>query len=73
MKAAGSDDLAKVQALVFAGADINARDEDDDNAWDYTGSDEIENFLVAHGIVVDPEDIEEVPPDDEPDDSIPNS
>ena len=73
MKAAGSDDLAKVQALVFAGADINARDEDDDNAWDYTGSDEIENFLVAHGIVVDPEDIEEVPPDDEPDDSVPNS
>jgi hypothetical protein len=67
MKAAESEDLAKVQALVFAGADINLRDNDNDNAWDYTSTDEIEGFLVAHGITVDPEDLEEAPADTEPD------
>jgi ankyrin repeat protein len=66
MKAAESESLEKVQALVLAGASVNLRDEDGDNAWDYTSTDEIEDFLVAHGVVIDPEDLEEVPPPDEP-------
>lgn len=57
MNAADADNLENVRLLVLAGADVNIRDNDGDNAWDYTTEKEIEDFLVVHGIQLDPEDV----------------
>ena len=53
MNAADADNVENVKLLVLAGADVNLKDQEGDNAWDYTGEDEIEAFLVAHGIELD--------------------
>jgi ankyrin repeat protein len=53
MNAADDENLESVRLLVLAGAKINLRDNDGDNAWDYTAEDEIEAFLVSHGVELD--------------------
>ncbi len=64
MNAADDENLENVRLLVLAGADVNIRDEDGDNAWDYTAEEEIESFLVSHGVVLDPEDLDGQTADD---------
>ncbi|MEP7150023.1 MAG: ankyrin repeat domain-containing protein [Acidobacteriota bacterium] len=66
MNAADDENLENVRLLVLAGADINIRDEEGDNAWDYTAEEEIESFLVSHGVVLDPEDLDGEEADDDP-------
>lgn len=58
MAAADEDNLENVRVLLESGADVNIRDKQGDNAWDYTAEEEIENLLIAYGIVLDPEDVE---------------
>ena len=67
MNAADNENFENVRTLVLAGAEVNLRDKEGDNAWDYTSEEEIENFLVSHGVILDPEDYESTD-SDEPDD-----
>jgi ankyrin repeat protein len=60
MNAADVENFENVKLLVLAGADINLRDEEGDNAWDYTAEEEIEAFLVAHGVQLDPGEAEDI-------------
>ncbi len=71
MNAADDENLENVRILVLAGADVNIRDNDGDNAWDYTAQEEIESFLVSHGVVLDPEDLEGSGADDPETDNEP--
>ena len=70
MKAADRENLENVRLLVMAGADVNLRDEEGDNAWDHTAEEAIESFLVSHGVQLDPEDLEGSP--DEPETEVPS-
>lgn len=66
MNAADRENLENVRVLVLAGADVNLRDKEGDNAWDHTAEEEIESFLVSHGVQLDPEDLEGSPDEPEP-------
>lgn len=61
MNAANRDDLASVRLIVEAGADVNAKDDEGETAWDKTGDDEIEQYLVGHGAIVPVEEIDDEP------------
>jgi hypothetical protein len=65
MNAADRENLETVRLLVMAGVDVNLRDKEGDNAWDHTAEEEIESFLVSHGIELDPEDLEGSPEEPE--------
>ena len=73
MNAADENNFANVRILVEAGANVNLRDKDGDNAWDYATEKEVEDFLVAHGVVLDPEDIEESPESEVPESQVPET
>jgi len=51
--AANFDNFESVKALILAGANVNLKDNDGDTAWDKTSNEEIEDFLVAHGAIVE--------------------
>ncbi|HKP70925.1 MAG TPA: ankyrin repeat domain-containing protein [Pyrinomonadaceae bacterium] len=70
MNAANDDKLENVRTLILNGADVNLRDNDGDNAWDYASEEAVEELLVSHGCVVDPEDLEDSQSSDEPVDPV---
>ncbi|HSK70508.1 MAG TPA: ankyrin repeat domain-containing protein [Pyrinomonadaceae bacterium] len=53
LRAAFEDNLEKVKVLVLAGADVNAKDKDGKSALDLTDDEEIKEFLVSRGAVVE--------------------
>ena len=53
MNAADADNFEAVKILVLAGANVNLKNNDGDTAWDKTSDDEIEDFLVGHGAIVE--------------------
>ena len=68
MWAAYVDNLERVRVLLLAGADVNLRDREGDNAWDETSDDAVEALLIAHGVVLDLGDTPPVIEPDEPED-----
>jgi hypothetical protein len=61
IKAADRGDIQSVRALLFAGASVNAKDKDGENAWDKTSDPEIEALLVSFG-----SEVHEVTPRESP-------